>query len=624
MVYWFARGVIAAIRLLPLDAGFLLGWMIGACAWLILPGYRRLARENMEQAFHGEIGSAEIRRLVFRHFLDMAANATSALKLAAMPEASVRERAVIEGKESVLAAIAHGRGVVLAINHIGNWELFAQLCNVIHPTPTGAVFQPLRNKALNQLIDEDRRSRGVETFDRAKGFSGAIALLRRGGAVGVLVDQSAGKAGIWMPFFHRLCSTSPLAAALAIRTGAKVVPVAIYTVGIARWRVEIRPEVPYSGDDVATLSHDINRVLESQIRASPKDWFWVHNRWKTPHPDVCIADSKRGVFFPPSYDLRQLRRFRIVIRSSNWLGDAVMSVPAVRAIRQGRPDAHVTILCAGKLADLWGAVPEVDAVEGITPGESPFAIARRLRGRFDVAILFPNSLRSALEVWLARIPRRIGYRGHRRVWLLDQFPDESRKRFRVKHHADRYLALARWIGAEGDAGSSVDWTPPAARRIGICPGAEYGGAKRWLPERFAEVIRRVDLAGPSEFFLVGVEKDAALAEDIRRQSQPATCHNLAGKTTLAELIHLLRSLSVLVTNDTGTMHLAAMLGVPTVAVFGSTDPYATSPRGPRVTVLYHKVECSPCLLRECPIDFRCMHGVSASEVVTAVEAALRP
>lgn len=620
IVYWIARGAIAAVRLLPLETGFVLGQALGALLWLILPGYRRLARENIAAAFHGEKSPAEIRALTFSHFVNLGANSLSALKLASMPEDAVRKRVIEEGVEQIKAEIARQKGVVMAINHIGNWELFAQLLCVIRPTPAGAVYQPLRNKAVNRLIDEDRRRRGVETFDRSKGFAGAIALLRRGGLVGVLVDQSAGKGGIWMPFFNRLCSTSPLAASLAVRTGAAVVPVAIYTIGIARWRACVSAPIPWSNQDSDRLTFDINLALERQIRVSPSDWFWVHNRWKTPHPDVCVTQSKRGVYLPADYDSARLRPYRILVRSSNWLGDAVMGIPAVRALKHGRPDAHVTILTRDKLADLWRAVPEVDEVIPIKPAESVFATADKIRGGFDVAVLLPNSFRTALEVRLAGIPRRIGYRGHRRSMLLDQIPDETRKRFQAPHQAERYLNLVRWLGAEDAAGDPLGkWTPSGKGRIGICPGAEYGAAKQWLPDRFAGVVKKLDQTTPRTWVLVGVPKDAAVAGEIVRLAPDARFENLVGKTSLASLIALLRNLDGLITNDTGTMHLAAMIGVPTVAIFGSTDPVRTGPVGPRAEFLYHKVECSPCFLRECPIDFRCMKAITAEEAATALE-----
>ena len=166
--------------------------------------------------------------------------------------------------------------------------------------------------------------------------------------------------------------------------------------------------------------------------------------------------------------------------------------------------------------------------------------------------------------------------------------------------------------------------PKAARSkpvIGLCPGAEYGPAKRWLPERFAEVVRSVHERTGAEWRVFGVQGDRPVADLIIGAAGDA-CTDLVGKTTLAQLMDELRACDLLLTNDTGTMHLAAHLGVPTVSVFGSTEPSLTGPLGSNHRILRHHVECSPCFLRECPIDFRCMKEVTASEVTEAVLAAL--
>jgi heptosyltransferase-2 len=238
--------------------------------------------------------------------------------------------------------------------------------------------------------------------------------------------------------------------------------------------------------------------------------------------------------------------------------------------------------------------------------------------------LFPNSLRSALEVYLAGVPRRAGRRGHRRAWLLNQFLDEKKREdLSPRHQVFDYLQMAAAIGADVSTPMEPLANPArvSARRIGICPGAEYGPAKRWLPERFAEVAQRVSAQRDCEWMLLGVKKDREIGAHIAAVLD-GRCVDLIGKTTLGELIERLRECRLLLTNDTGTMHLAAHLGVPTVAIFGSTEPALTGPLGSNHRVIRHHVECSPCFLRECPIDVRCMKVVSVEEVTEAVLAAL--
>jgi heptosyltransferase-2 len=271
----------------------------------------------------------------------------------------------------------------------------------------------------------------------------------------------------------------------------------------------------------------------------------------------------------------------------------------------------------------------VDAIVPLSEG-SLLPVVRHLRQQmpFDVAILFPNSLRVALETWLSGIPRRVGYRGHWRSWLVYQIVREPRKPGPPEHHSLRFLRIARECGAKESKiehrTSEVQVPTPHQTStithqtlIGLCPGAQYGPAKQWLPERFAEAAAKVSAQSSAQWILFGTKNDAAIGQQIAAAIGDH-CVNRIGQTTLDQLIDELRQCRLLLTNDTGTMHLAALLGVPVVAVFGSTEPSLTGPLGNRHIILRHHVECSPCFLRECPIDFRCMKAVSADEVAEAM------
>jgi lipopolysaccharide heptosyltransferase II len=384
---------------------------------------------------------------------------------------------------------------------------------------------------------------------------------------------------------------------------------------------------------VELLTAKTNDLIAAQISRAPEDWFWVHDRWKIPRPDFLLARYKRGVYLPPDISAQDLQPFRILIRSGNWLGDAVMSVTAVRVIKTGRPDAHVTIAAPAKIAPVWKLVPEVDAILPLA-SNSLLSAVRSIRDQpaFDVAILFPNSLRVALETWLSGVSRRVGYRGHSRNWLLNQVIPERPPPRRLEHQSARYLRIAQICGggnshqptsnirmAASDERSAINYQP---LQIGLSPGAEYGPAKRWLPERFAEAAAKVAAQTPVQWVLFGTPKDAEIGEQIAT-SLGDSCVNRIGQTTLDQLILALRDCRLLLTNDTGTMHLASLLGVPVVAIFGSTEPGLTGPLGDRHIILRHHVECSPCFLRKCPIDFRCMKAVAVQEVVDAVLSILR-
>lgn len=628
IAFYIYLALCRALAALPMGAVYRLGAALGTAAYWTLGGYRRLVFDNLTLAFGAEKTPEELRLLSRRHFARLGANLLSSVKLAAMPREEIRKRVCVEGAEHLLEVAGHNVGAVGILSHLGNWEALAQITPLIYPGKTSAVFQNLSNRLIDKHVRDSRNRLGMEPMARKEGFNRAITLLREQALVGVLIDQHAGNAGVWCPLFGRLASTSPLAATLALRTGASLLLAAVYTEKPGYWRMVVeKPKLPLT-HDAAQLTAEFNRALETQIRRAPEDWFWVHNRWKTPTPNFLLGRYKRGIALPRGFGASQLKPFRIVVRSSNWLGDAVMTTPAVQAIKRGRPDAQVTVLVKAKLADYWRRIPEVDAVLCIEKDDSVFAVARKLRaGRFDVVVILPNSIRSALEPWLAGIPRRFGYLAKGRKWLLTApfKPKKPKTPQPARHQVYHYLALAEWLGEETGTPELSAFFPQTPRppqpgkplKIGLCPGAEYGPAKRWMPERFAETANLVSAKTGCEWVLFGVGGDAPVGAEIEAKIT-GKCTNRIGKTTLAELMDDLGECACLLTNDTGTMHLAAALGVPTVSIFGSTEPQLTAPLGARHRVLRHQVECSPCFLRECPLDFRCMQAVSAQEAATAV------
>ena len=622
VVYVLFRAGSAIAAALPLRFLFAVGQFLGCCAWLVSRKYRHLAERNVAIAFGDEKSPGELHCLVREHFRRLGANFLCSAKLTATPPEEILRRVKVENIEAIAREFRAGVPVVLVLSHLGTWELFAQLMpKFVGFVRNASVYQKLGNRFIDEHVRRRRSQSGLELFDRQAGFEPVIELLRSGGGVGVLSDQHAGDHGLWTPFFGRLASTSPLPALLAKRTRAAIIAAAVYTIGPARWRMVFTERFDQPGGSVAELTSRINEIIDKQIRVSPEDWFWVHNRWKTAEPNFLLARYKRGVYLPPGISAHNLKSFRILIRSSNWLGDAVLSVPAVRAIKNGRPDARVTVAAPVNIAPMWKLVPEVDTIIPL-PNDSLLPVISLLKRQrnFDVAILFPNSLRVALESWLSGIPRRVGYRGHWRRLLLNQTVREPRKPGPPEHHSLRFLRIARECGAETPNAQPLPQTSnikPQTSKLGLCPGAEYGPAKRWLPERFAEVAAKVSAQSSAQWILFGTKNDITIGNQIAT-AVGDHCMNRVGHTTLDQLIDELRECRLVLTNDTGTMHLAALLGVPVVAVFGSTEPRLTGPLGDGHIVLRHHVECSPCFLRECPIDFRCMKAVRSEEVADAV------
>lgn len=316
---------------------------------------------------------------------------------------------------------------------------------------------------------------------------------------------------------------------------------------------------------------------------------------------------------------------RLLVRAPNWIGDVVLSLPAVRDLRRSFPDARLEVLARGWVADLYRAVPEVDAIR---ESRGHRADVETIRGAFDAAVLLPNSFGSALAVWRAGVRERWGYATDGRGLLLTRgvrVPAGVRGRSQVYYYRAMLAGLALDVSGPPDASLScpADWSARGAARLGddgpwlgLNPGAAFGTAKRWLPERFAAVAELVSRRTGTKVAIVGGPAERPLAEAIAAGMR-APVRVLCGETTLPELVGVLSHLRLLVTNDSGPMHVAAALGIPLLAVFGSTDWRETAPVGEHARLVRESVECAPCLLRECPIDHRCMRRVTVDTVADA-------
>jgi heptosyltransferase II len=331
----------------------------------------------------------------------------------------------------------------------------------------------------------------------------------------------------------------------------------------------------------------------------------------------------------------------ILVRATNWVGDAVMCVPALQALRAKFPGAHIAIAARSWVAGLYGREPfcdeliAYDAPRGWHGLGAKWRFASDLRRRhFDCAILFQNAFESAAVARAADIPVRIGYARDRRSWLLTRPMPVPRPGEIPRHQRFYYLELLKRarliegypldspIQLAGAALASEEGRERFRRAgisspvIGISPGAAYGGAKRWLPDRFAQAAVGIARERDASVAIFGAVDEHEVCTIVQQSVHAlgVPCHNFSGQTSLAEFIDLAAACEVFLTNDSGPMHIASSLGVPTVVVFGATDENATGPTGAHTRVVREPVECSPCLLRECPIDHRCMTRVDAHRV----------
>jgi heptosyltransferase-2 len=345
---------------------------------------------------------------------------------------------------------------------------------------------------------------------------------------------------------------------------------------------------------------------------------------------------------------------KILIRGVNWIGDAVLTVPAIKAVRRAFPDAHISLLVKPWVAEIFSGNPDVDE---IIPYDAKFnGIAGKFRltkvlreSRFDTAILLQNAFDAALITWLARIPERIGYKRDFRGLLLTNaipVPEDILDQHQVNYYLNivksvqdniedtpPYIYLSdseRQRASETIASGLQD---PDLPLIGINPGATYGSAKRWPPEYFATLIMKIINVLNGRIIIFGSPSEIEIANEIINEinklkiklkiEYASRIMVMSGKTNLRELAALISECDVFITNDSGPMHMAAALHVPTAAIFGSTDPVATGPFGKGHRVVTRDLACSPCLERECPEgDLKCMSEITPDDVFSALQEIL--
>jgi len=336
---------------------------------------------------------------------------------------------------------------------------------------------------------------------------------------------------------------------------------------------------------------------------------------------------------------------RILVRGVNWVGDTVLSYPTVQQLKTLFPKSHVAILIPSYLVDLWKTFPYVDEIipfqkkRGIGSLWEDLNLSQSLNERnFDLAVILPRSFRSAFHIYLARIPLRIGYRNEGRSLFLTHGIRRTQEMLRV-HRVYYYQKLLEPLGRISDPPSPQIFLREEDRRwadrtlkdlgipgdkplIGMNPGATYGLAKCWYPDRFGRLGERLAEKWQAKILLFGKEEERPVVHEILHHLGTGGI-DLTGKTGLLQLAALLERCALLVTNDTGTMHVAAAVGTPVVALFGSTPPLVTGPWGEGHMVVRKNVPCSPCWKRVCPTDHRCMELITVDEVEKVVEKQLR-
>ena len=592
--------------------------LLGDVVLWLAPGRRRLILSNLDHAFPARSASwrRDIARKCSRRIVE------TALLSLAMPYLSERRiRVIARPGPSILAWVREreeeGRGwsapdgrrraTVFATFHQAYWECQTWY-KLLWPAPLpefGVIFRPVDNPKLDAYIKGTRARFGMRLLSRKEGFAEALKILRRGGCIGLLFDQNAGMQGALTLLFGRVCSTSELTGLLTEKFDADLRITFPRRTGF--WRISFESEpIVHDGTSVG-ITLALNRCLEKALADEElcASWLWVHDRWR--HQDMpprrFRLESKRD-FLAEDVRARGLaalpRRTRLWVRLPNWLGDIMMAIPLLRALRVSRPDMELTLVAHARFLPLLASFGVGDALHALPPrGLGYFAHFRALRRAYpDVWLLFTNSFRGDLEAWLAGSPQRFGLvrPGKRRPLLSHVYRvpagfDESRH-----HQIELWENFLRHFGlaAAPDLAPKVAAPPerPAAAPspIALIPGSENNPAKRWPIAHWRTLIAAL----PDErFVLFGTAGDAPIAAAIAAEFPAGRIENLAGKTDLAAYAERLAGCRSLITNDTGGMHLANALGVPLIALFGPTNPVRTGPVFTAPVTILQPENCPP-------------------------------
>jgi heptosyltransferase II len=519
-----------------------------------------------------------------------------------LTERRVREMITVSPEVVAYFQDHHARPfpMIVSTPHMAYWETLTWL-RLFLPTPLpefGVIFRPLDNPAADAWVKETRERYGMKLLSRKTGLQESFKILKRNGVVGVLFDQNAGMQGALTTLLGRVCSTSELPGMLAERSSGRVV--AYYARRLGFWRVKFELSEITREASAADTTLALNRWLETALSSDDNlcaSWLWSHDRWRNQDiPDRRFRlEAKRDLL---AQDIQAHgwtalpRKTRVWVRMPNWLGDVVMALPLLRALRTSRPDAEITVICKGAFAPLLEAAGCADQILPLPArGRGYFGAFYRLRRRFpDVYVLFTHSTRGDIEARLTGCRQRFGVvrHGKPRKLLTHAYAVPPEFSEASHHQLELWENFFRRFGLAGELDRTPLSLPVAPEReellpsskqhwVGLIAGSENSPEKRWPVQHWNALIKNLASAHPDVgFVLFGTKNDRAITQQIRGNDSELVV-DLAGKTDLRTYMQCLVRCRVLVSNDTGGMHLANALGVPIVGLFGPTNPVRTGP-----------------------------------------------
>ena len=509
------------LKLVGMKTLYRLGRAAGAVAWYLLPQRRNIVERNLRIVLNPALRGKELQKLSRENFKRTIANFLCSAKTATLTDEQLKHCVTVGGHEQFAAPVLEGRGQVCAIAHSGNWEALARI-RAFYPEVEryGSMYRQFDNPLMEEYVYQRRTERGTQMFSKEGGIKAPMKMLKEGGALGVLSDQFVWE-GVYVPFFGKVTGTTPLPALLRKRAGADMVAIAVRTDAPGHWIADMGNVVDFSGSDgsLAGDTIEVNRGLETLIRESVLDVFWMHHRWKS--VDRFAPQDKKTAALLENMELKP---YRILVAVPGALDEALATVPLIRALKTVRCDMQVNVICPSAQMGIWKTVPEVTHV---LPHDSLKQLREALvadefynDGPLDMGVMLDGDMETlkALEPY-----------GPMMFSGLDTHPGVRKYKFRVKapvlraappaHRVQLYLQLGGLHGLDVGKPSlfPVKKAAPAeGAPILIAPFSRLGSASEWSREQWTELVSLL----PGRTVLVALEEDreraAALAEHLMK------------------------------------------------------------------------------------------------------------
>ena len=479
------------------------------------------------------------------------------------------------------------KGVLFLLPHVALFEVLA-ISPYFRPhkkRKLGAIFRPNKNHEIDKWINRSRTSNGVKTFSRKEGLLRAKTFLKDGNWLVLLFDQNAGDRGVLDLFLGRLVSYTPLPNSLQKATKASPVFILPQRIGFFKTKLLLSS---LSNKIHGGCAADAHLKLEETIRSHADgfpEWLWCHGKWKI-HSRV---ESRYRMIVKRKHLISKkkiARKTHFFVRMPNWLGDVIMAVPVLKAIRKGRPDVKFTLVCKSQFIPLlkkfsmgedYISLPEHSILYY-------FKFKKLLPVKPENYLLFTNSLRGDLEAFLSGSTQRFGMeKDHIRPLLTHRFKPSQIDGIDIEnlHQTELLEEMAKYFGLQEKVSRDSFCLPKKKmkfNKIGIVPGSSNTPEKRWSLENWVSLIQEFSAFNKSiTFHLYGTEEDQEITSYISSQFQSDCVFNMAGKTNLSQLTDELYTCSLVIGNDTGSIHLANMIGTPVVVLFGPTNSTKTKP-----------------------------------------------